>query len=406
VNPSIYLYDTPADALHFLPFTHARPIGELRYGAWLLRERIERTLGPVAAHLAGEHLVSFTEPGAPPVLSAPAGEGARVLLRSTFLPDAVEGLGEGHGAPGAPVRLVDAGGETVGAILPPGVPATEPGAIPSAGPAITLKGKRLAGAWELIADLAAVLRADLDAACLAAARTRVPAGCTVLGDAALLMVDDTAIVEPHVVFDTRGGPIWVQAGAEIRAFSRLSGPLLVGAGTRIVGGQIRESSIGPRCVVHGEVSNSLFVGYANKSHDGFLGHSVIGRWVNLGAGTITSNLKNTYGPVRLALGAARIETGMQFLGALIGDHVKTAIGTMVPTGCVIGVGANVFGTARPTAPVAPFAWGTDTPGEVMNCGAFLQTAARVLPRRDVAFDAATRRWLTDVWQHATGRPCA
>jgi UDP-N-acetylglucosamine diphosphorylase/glucosamine-1-phosphate N-acetyltransferase len=273
------------------------------------------------------------------------------------------------------------------------------------GPAVTLKGKRLAGVWELVGDLVNVLRQDLEDALGDGDTTRVPAGCTVIGDPALLMVDDAATVEPLVVFDTRNGPIWLQSGAEVRTFSRLSGPLLVGAGSRIVGGQVRESSIGPRCVVHGEVSNTLFVGYANKSHDGFLGHSVVGRWVNLGAGTINSNLKNTYGPIRLNLGAARVETGMQFLGALIGDHVKTAIGTMLSTGSVIGVGANLFGTARPASLVPPFAWGTDEPGKVMACRMFLQTAGRVLPRRDVPFDEATRRWLSDVWQHGTGKAC-
>ncbi len=405
MSHAVCLYDDPVDVPLFLPFTDARPIGELRYGAWLLRERVERALGPVTAHLAGAHLSSFTEAGAPPVLAVPPGDGMRILLRSTFLPEPVDDLAARPGAAGAPLRLVDAGGETIGAVLPAGAAWAGARALPPESPAVTLPGKRLAGAWELVADLPALLRADLDAARTAGGHPRVPGGCTVLGDPALLMVEDAAVVEPLVVFDTRGGPIRVEAGAELRSFSRLAGPLFVGAGTRIVGGQIRESSIGPRCVVHGEVSNSVFVGYANKSHDGFLGHSVVGRWVNLGAGTITSNLKNTYGPVRLTLGAARIETGMQFLGALIGDHVKTAIGTMLPTGCAIGVGANVFGTARPAAPVAPFAWGTDAPGTVLTCAAFLQTASRVLPRRDVAFDEPTRRWLTDVWRHGTGRPC-
>ena len=186
---------------------------------------------------------------------------------------------------------------------------------------------------------------------------------------------------------------------------RLTGPMAVHAGTRIVGGQLRESSVGPKCVVHGEVSTSLFLGYANKAHDGFLGHSVVGRWANLGAGTITSNLKNTYGPVRLNLGSERVETGLTFLGALIGDHVKTAIGTMLPTGCAIGTGANVYGTKRPEQHVPPFAWGTDEPGHLLACRMFLRTAGRVLPRRDVACDDAVRTYLTAVWQAATGLEC-
>jgi UDP-N-acetylglucosamine diphosphorylase/glucosamine-1-phosphate N-acetyltransferase len=403
---AVYLYDDPSDVPHFLPFTDSRPIGELRHGAWLLRERIAGAFGPVQGHVAPPHLAAFSEAGAPPVVSEPPADGARLVLRSTFLPAAAQDLATGFApAGGGAVRLVDAGGGTVGAVLPTGRRWTGAAGLPADAPAVTLQGRRLEGSWELVGDLMPALRADLDEALADSGPGRVPAGCTVLGEAGLLRVDEGAAIEPLVVFDTRGGPIWVQAGAEVRTFSRLSGPLVVGAGTRIVGGQVRESSIGPMCVVHGEVSNCVFPGYANKSHDGFLGHSVVGRWVNLGAGTITSNLKNTYGPVRLNLGAARIETGLQFLGALIGDHVKTAIGTMLPTGSCIGTGANVFGTARPASLVPPFAWGTDEPGKVMACRMFLQVAARVLPRRHVAFDDAARRWLTDVWQHCTGQPC-
>src|SRR2546426_3492982 len=101
------------------------------------------------------------------------------------------------------------------------------------------------------------------------------------------------------------------------------------------------------CKIRGEVSTCVFLGYANKAHDGFVGHSVIGRWVNLGAGTVTSDLKNTYGPVRLDVNGTALETGLQFLGSLIGDHAKTAIGTLLGTGTVIGAGANVFDAVRP-----------------------------------------------------------
>ncbi len=402
----LFLYDDPADAARFAPFSDSRPIGELRYGAHLLRERVAHAgLGTVAGHVAAAHLALFVEPGAPPVVSAPPTAGARLFLRSTFVPDRTQDVVlTAPGGAGA-VRLCDASGATVGCLLGDGTP--WPGADGIAEGWATpapLLGRRLVGAWQLVGDLGPVLRGDI-AAARPAHGSRVPAGCTVLGDGADLIVEEGAVVEPHVVFDLRAGPVWLRAGAEVRTFSRLAGPLAVGEGSRIVGGQLRESSIGPRCVVHGEVSNSVFTGYANKAHDGFLGHSIVGRWANLGAGTITSNLKNTYGPVRLDLGAERVETGMTFLGALVGDHVKTAIGTMLPTGCVLGTGANVFGTRRPAARVAPFAWGTDEPDRLMACRMFLQTAGRVLPRRDVAFDDATRAFLEAVWRHATGRAC-
>ncbi len=395
----LYLYDDPADLPSFLPFTASRPIGELRHGAWLLRERWVALGWGCVGHVTSPHLRSFVDVEAPRAHAAVPEEGARLLMRSTFVPHDASGLGDGD----RPIHYSDADGTTVGGYLPRGT-ASESWATPQSWRTVVVPGRRLRGVWELIADLVPTLQADLERIVAERGPGRVPAGCTVIGDPSVI-VSEGAVVEPQVVFDVRGGPIVLERGVEVRAFTRLHGPLHVGPGTRVVGGQVRESAIGPRCVVHGEISNSLFLGFANKSHDGFLGHSVIGRWVNLGAGTVTSNLKNTYGPVRLDLGAARIETGMTFLGALVGDHAKTAIGTMLPTGCVIGVGANVFGTRRPEAHVPAFAWGTEEPGRTLACRMFLQTAERVLPRRDVPFDDAVRNYLTAVWEAATGQSC-
>ncbi len=149
-------------------------------------------------------------------------------------------------------------------------------------------------------------------------------------------------------------------------------------------GHLRTSVFGPRVVVKGEVSSSLFLGYSNKGHDGFVGHSVLGHWVNLGAGTTTSNLKNTYGEIALTVAGERIPTGRQFLGALIGDHAKTAIGSLLPTGTVIGAGANLFGAPNAPKYIPPMAWGSDA-AEYMTEAGFLRVAERVLPRRNVPF---------------------
>jgi hypothetical protein len=124
----------------------------------------------------------------------------------------------------------------------------------------------------------------------------------------------------------------------------------------------------------------VFTGYANKAHDGFLGDSVVGQWVNLGAGTITSNLKNTYGEVRLDVEGRRIPTGRSKVGTLFGDHVKTAIGTLLNTGTVLGTGANVFGGTVPRY-LAPFAWGVT--GGRLDADRFVAVARRVMPRRGV-----------------------
>jgi len=154
-------------------------------------------------------------------------------------------------------------------------------------------------------------------------------------------------------------------------------------------------------VVRGEVSSSLFLGYANKAHDGYVGHSVIGHWVNLGAGTTTSNLKNTYGSVTLEVNGKRIDTGRQFLGSIIGDHVKTAIGTMLGTGTVVSLGAHLFGAAPVPRYVPPFAWGNQG-AERLDEEGFLRIAERVLPRREVEFTPARRAYLSATYRRRIG----
>ena len=169
---------------------------------------------------------------------------------------------------------------------------------------------------------------------------------------------------------------------EVRHGTRLEGPVFVGARSKVLGGFIRASVFGPECRVHGEIAASVFLGYANKSHDGFVGHSVVGHWVNLGAADHHVQSQEHLRRVRLEVAGQRIETGRQNLGTLFGDHAKTAIGTMLATGTVVGAGANVFGPAAPPKYVPPFAWG----GE----GAERLTRGRFPPRRRARDDPSQR----------------
>jgi UDP-N-acetylglucosamine diphosphorylase/glucosamine-1-phosphate N-acetyltransferase len=208
-----------------------------------------------------------------------------------------------------------------------------------------------------------------------------------------VLVEPDATIEPYVFFDLSAGPVLVRRGATVQAFSRIVGPCVIGVGSTAGGDRIAGSSIGDRCKIRGEVSTSIILGQSNKGHDGFVGHSYLGRWVNLGAGTVTSNLKNTYGPVAMwAPGGVR-DTGLQFLGTFMGDHAKTGIGTRLTTGCVLGAGANVFGNAMPPKVVPPFAWGEAPPYETFEIEKFLQTAERMMRRRGLALSDRTRAQL-------------
>jgi UDP-N-acetylglucosamine diphosphorylase/glucosamine-1-phosphate N-acetyltransferase len=223
-------------------------------------------------------------------------------------------------------------------------------------------------------------------------RTELPAGSIRIGDHPVF-VEEGAVIEPSVCFDTTAGPILVRAGAHALAFTRLVGPLYVGEASTVNGDRIAASSIGDTCKVHGELSNTIFLGHANKGHEGFVGHSVLGRWVNLGAGTTTSNLKNTYGTVQLWTPDGVRDTGMQFLGTLFGDHAKTGIGLRLTTGTVLGAGANVYGSEMPPKAVPPFAWGEAGELGAYRAEKFLEVAERMMSRRHVTLGAGMRAQL-------------
>jgi UDP-N-acetylglucosamine diphosphorylase/glucosamine-1-phosphate N-acetyltransferase len=191
--------------------------------------------------------------------------------------------------------------------------------------------------------------------------------------------------------------VLVLRDARVSAFTRLVGPCVIGEHAIVAGGNVTGCSIGEHARVHGELSTSIVIGHANKAHDGFVGHSVIGRWANLGAGTITSNLKNNYGEVSLWTSRGTQRTGLQFLGAFIGDHAKTGIGTRLTTGCVVGAGANVFGNAMPPKFVPPFAWGDVPPFAQFEREKFLEVAERVMGRRGVMLADGERRALEAAW---------
>jgi len=352
------------------PFAGARPIAELRAGAWRIRDRWAGMLGLEATVVMGNHVARFADVDSAPVIPNGPVPGPAVVVRSDFAPS-----GRGF-ALAAGVRRLTAGDATVAWI----VPADETWEGPhERGAAVPVDGLLLRGAWDLITAVEHLLRADC-ADALAAGPDPVPDGAIVLGDAGDVGCFG-ASVEPGVVFDVRHGAVVLEDGVQVRSGTRLEGPLFAGPGSVLLGGAIRHSAIGPRCRVQGELSTTVMLGYANKSHDGFVGHSLIGQWVNLGAGTITSNLKNTYGEVRLDLPGGRLATGRMNLGTLFGDHAKTAIGTMLPTGCVIGAGANVAGGAAPKW-VPPFSWG-GSGEDSLDADGFVRVAKRVMPRRNV-----------------------
>jgi len=384
----LYLLETDIDGAWY-PFHDCRPTAELRAGAWLIRERWEAIAGAeTRAIFAPPHLHRFAEAGVPSVEAPAEVLGPAVIGLSTFAP-----AGMPLELPRGSAVLVN-DGHAVGWWVPVGERWTPD--RPPEGEEVLVDGLRLHGAYDLVTALEYFLVADT-ADFTHEGGDAMPDGSLLIGEPSDVVILGAA-VEPGVVFDVRQGAVVIEQHAYVRSGTRLEGPLYIGPGTEVLGGTIGHSAFGPRCKVRGEIASSVFLGYGNKAHDGFLGHSVIGRWVNLGAGTTTSNLKNTYGGIRVEIGGTRHETGRQFLGTLFGDHAKTAIGTQMDTGSVVGAGANVFGWPRPPKYVPPFAWGGDG---VMRLDGFLDIASRVLPRRNVEFTDDVRESLSRIYEHAT-----
>ena len=403
---SLYLYDD-ARARAFEPFALTRPVSELRVGAEVTRRRWERALGVRAAGFVGApHLDRFAELDAPPAARGVLPAGA-IVANARCIPR----LAAVAGARDTAVRHWACGGRTAAVRLDTEWPVADflarvDSLDPLAsGEAHSIDGRWLDEVWSLVADLGRQLADDIPL--IAADLELLPGGASgslahVIGPPAALHVEAGATVEPFTVFDTTLGPILVRRGATVHAFTRVVGPCYVGEDSSVTADRISGCSIGERCRVHGEISASVVLGHANKSHDGFVGHSYLGRWVNLGAGTTTSNLKNTYGTVALWTPSGVRDTGLQFLGSLLGDHAKTGIGLRLTTGTVVGAGANVYGSAMPGKHVPPFAW-----GEASSLGAYrldklLDVTARAMGRRDVALGEDGRALLAAAYARARG----
>ena len=386
---AVYLYDD-ARARAFEPFALTRPIGETRAGALLIRERWAHALGlPVAGHVTSSFLAGFEEPGAAPVVDAGDLPAGAWLVNARYAP-MLERTPQGD--------VLAADGRIVALRLETALPlaALRDGTatldeVATGRELATMHGWWLNEIWEYLAQLPAMLTADLPV--LGATLSQeTPAGTLRIGDYGLF-IEEGAVVEPQVCFDLTAGPVLLRAGSHVQAFTRLVGPVYIGSGSTVTTDRIATASIGDVCKVHGEVSNVIFIGHANKGHDGFVGHSILGRWVNLGAGTITSNLKNTYGTVQLWTPDGIRETGMQFLGTLFGDHAKTGIGLRLTTGTVIGAGANVYGTVMPPKAVAPWGWGEAGSLAAYRAEKFLQVAERMMARRHVTLSENARKQL-------------
>jgi UDP-N-acetylglucosamine diphosphorylase/glucosamine-1-phosphate N-acetyltransferase len=216
-----------------------------------------------------------------------------------------------------------------------------------------------------------------------------------------VFVEEGAVII-SAVLNANAGPIYIGKNAEVQEGSLVRGAFAICEGSILhMGSKMRgDNTIGPYCKVGGEITNSIFMGYSNKAHEGYMGNSVVGEWCNIGADTNTSNMKNDYGNIKLWSYTENklVDTGLQFCGLMMGDHSKAGINTMFNTGSVVGVSANIFGGDFPPKYVPSFSWGGAKGLEIYLLDKALDVADKAMQRRGKRLVEADKKILEHIFQ--------
>jgi len=214
-----------------------------------------------------------------------------------------------------------------------------------------------------------------------------------------IFIDSDTYIEDFVVLDATNGPIIIEKNVRIYAYTRIEGPAFIGKNTIIFGGDLKNVSIGPYCKISGEVSKSIIYAYSNKAHHGFIGNSYIGEWVNLGAGTTTSNIKNNYSTINVVINNKKINTKLTALGSIIGDYVKTGINTSLNTGSLIGAGTTLYNIGVHSNFISSFQWGEPNKYVLHEFNKFIATTKAMMLRRNCTLSKTKEQLLYWLFQN-------
>jgi len=348
---NIILFDDPTTKQQLLPFTFTRPVADIRAGILTIKEKWEKQLPADYSWLTEQYLAE----------KFPCkNEKDSVYLHGAVLPDhelidAIKKLKKDH-ALFAGDQLIAFRGNASN--LHDLVERASHSSVEN--DQLSVAPRIVQHPWQIFSENGANIRQDFDLITKGRKSQPVTDKYTAVYAPQNIFIEENVSVKASVL-NAENGPIYIGANCEIGENSVIRGNNAICENTALsIGTQIRgDSTIGPYCKVGGEISNSVIFGYSSKAHEGFLGNSVIGEWCNIGAGTNTSNLKNTYKNVKIwSYTTERFEdTGRQFCGLMMGDHSKCGIDTMFNTGTVVGVSANIFGAGFPRTFLPSFSWG-------------------------------------------------
>jgi len=387
---NVILFDDRS-RVDLLPLTFTRPVADIRIGILTIREKWERHLETSAS----THTQDYLGTKYPSKI-----ESENLLINGSVLPNSAL-LNEISNLKDQQALVSD--DRTIAAISSnPDLAQFLNGGIPEGYEVIKVKSDHLkivnlSDIFRLNGD---ALTADYELLTKGKNSQSVSDGIQIIGDSSQLFIEEGATISASVI-NVETGPVYIGRNAEIMEGALIRGPFAlcdhstVKMGAKIYGA----TTVGPHSKVGGEIHNSIFTGYSNKAHDGFLGNSVIGEWCNLGADTNNSNLKNNYGNVKLWNYEKEgfKDTGLQFCGLMMGDHSKCGINTMFNTGTIVGVSANIFGSGFPRNFIPSFSWGGTSGFTTYKIDQALDVARIVMGRRDLKLEENDEKILQTIF---------
>jgi UDP-N-acetylglucosamine diphosphorylase/glucosamine-1-phosphate N-acetyltransferase len=370
---NIILFDS-AVRHHLLPFTHTRPVADIRCGIFTMRERWEHFFQTKTSTLTVDYLQpAFKQAASDDNLYV----NAAVFATST-LTSAITMLQQGECLYQDETLLALRSHHTYSDWQQLEAARCEFTSVSLGQPII-----QLAGVCDIFSKNGEAIKADFQTLTAGKQSQPIPEYVTAINATQIFIAPGAKLLP--CILNAGGGPIYIGEDAEIMEGSMVRGPFALGKHATIkMGAKIYgDTTIGDGCKVGGEVSNVVFFANSNKGHDGFLGNAVIGEWCNLGADTNCSNLKNNYDEVKIWSEHENrsIKTGLQFCGLLMGDHSKSGINTMFNTGTVVGVSANIYGAEFPEKFVPSFSWGNGSNMTTYRIDKAIDTANRMMGRR-------------------------
>ncbi len=388
-----YILFDSSDRARLLPFTHTRPVADIRCGILTMRERWELLLGATTSTLTEDYLqkvFQFNEANDNVYLNGAVFGNSGLMDAINTLP-----LGKALAKDGVVIAARLAAHEYSISDFHERLELLAQ--LQYDGPVYSLKN-----VWDIFTLNDRALRDDYSLITNERQSAPIPEGVTVTGDENLF-IEDGAKIYAGCIINAATGPVYIAKDTEILEGTMMRGPIavcehaVVKMGAKLYGA----TTIGPGCKVGGEINNAVFFANSNKAHDGYLGNAVIGEWCNLGADTNCSNLKNNYDEIKIWDEAARksVKTGLTFCGLLMGDHSKCGINTMFNTGTVVGVSCNLFGGGFPEKFVSSFSWGGSEGITTYTFNRAMETANRMMGRRSKQLSEAEMEMYRYIFDH-------